>query len=132
TAQLGKEDPTTETGVPLRLIRPGLHADEGDLVRGFLYSVTALALLVLLAACANLASLFAARAADRSRELALRVALGASPWRLVRQLFTEAMVLSMLGGAAGLVIAGLLLRLLNQWASRYGHVAVSADARVYL
>jgi FtsX-like permease family len=107
-AQLAKEYPTTDTGVPLRLIRPGLYADEGDLIRGFLYSVTALALLVLLAACANLASLFAARAADRSRELALRVALGASRWRLVRQLLTEAMVLSMLGGVAGLVTASLI------------------------
>ena len=44
----------------------------------------------------------------------------------------EVVVLSMLGGAAGLVIAGLLVRVLNQWASPYGHVAVSADARVYL
>jgi hypothetical protein len=60
-AQLAKEYPKTDTGVPLRLIPPGLYADEGDLIRGFLYSVTALALLVLLAACANLASLFAAR-----------------------------------------------------------------------
>ena len=93
-AQLAKEYPKTDRGLPLRLIRPGLNADEGDLVRGFLYGVSALALLVLLAACANLASLFAARAADRSRELALRVALGASRWRLVRQLLTEAMVLS--------------------------------------
>src|SRR5213076_3589647 len=108
-AQLAKEYPQTDTGMPLRLVRPGLYADDGDVIRGFLYSVTGLALLVLAAACANLASLFAARAADRSRELALRVALGASPWRLVRQLLTEAMVLSMLGGAAGLVAAGLLL-----------------------
>src|SRR6266496_3293344 len=131
-AQLAKEYPKTDTGVPLRLIRPGLYADEGDVIRGFLYSVAGLALLVLIAACANLASLFAARAADRSRELALRVALGAGRWRLVRQLLTEAMVLSMLGGATGLVIAGLLLRVLNQWQSPYGHVAVSADARVYL
>src|SRR4029077_9706450 len=77
-AQLAKEYPKTDTGVPLRLIRPGLHADEGDVTRRFFYGVTALALLVLVAACANLASLFAARAADRSRELALRVSLGAS------------------------------------------------------
>jgi predicted permease len=138
-AQLAKEYPKTDTGVPLRLIRPGLYADEGDLIRGFLYSVTALALLVLLAACANLASLFAARAADRSRELALRVALGASRWRLVRQLLTEAMVLSMLGGAAGMVAAGLLLGALGRWGlSGYGmhsadsNLAVDVDLRVYL
>ncbi len=138
-AQLAKEYPKTDTGAPLRLIRPGLYADEGDLIRGFLFSVTALALLVLLAACANLASLFAARAADRSRELALRVALGASRWRLVRQLLTEAMVLSMLGGAAGMATAGLLLGILNRGSlpsfmaqSPYGRLAVSVDAGVYL
>jgi len=94
-AQLAKEYPQTDTGMPLRLVRPGLQGDAGDVIRGFLYSVAGLALLVLVAACANLASLFAARAADRSRELALRVALGASRWRLVRQLLAEAMVLSM-------------------------------------
>src|SRR5437773_10514337 len=131
-ARLATEDPATGSGLPLRLVRAGLFADNGDVIRGFLHGVTGLALLVLVAACANLASLFAARAADRSPELALRMALGASPWRLVRQLMTEAMVVSMLGGAAGLVIAGLLLRVLNQWASAYGQVAVSADARVYL
>jgi len=138
-AQLAKEYPKTDTGVPLRLIRPGLYADEGDLIRGFLFSVTALALLVLLAACANLASLFAARAADRSRELALRVALGASRWRLVRQLFTEAMVLSVLGGAAGMVVAGLLPGALGRWGlpgygmhSAYSNLAVAVDGRVCL
>jgi predicted permease len=131
-AQLAREYPKTDTGVPLRLIHPGLQGDAGDVIRGFLYSVAGLALLVLVAACANLASLFAARAADRSRELALRVALGASRWRLVRQLLTEAIVLSMLGGTAGLVIAGLLLRVLNQSLSPYGRLAASVDARVYL
>src|SRR5436309_9302292 len=130
--ELAKEYPKTDTGVPLRLIRPGLGGDDGDVIRGSLYSVAGLALLVLAAACSNLASLFAARAADRSRELALRVALGAGRWRLVRQLLTEAMVLSMIGGAAGLVIAGLLLRALDQWQSPYGRLAVSVDARVYL
>src|SRR6266481_2004661 len=131
-AQLAKEYPKTDTGVPLRLIHPGLQGDAGDVIRGFLYSVAGLALLVLVAACANLASLFAARAADRSRELALRVALGASRWRLVRQLLTEAIVLSMLGGTAGVVIADLLLRVLNQSLSPYGRLAASVDARVYL
>jgi predicted permease len=131
-AQMAKEYPETDSGLPLRLVRPGLFADNGDVIRGFLHGVTGLALLVLVAACANLASLFAARAADRTRELALRVALGASQWRLVRQLMTEAMAVSTLGGAAGLVTASLLLGALNRWQSPYGHVAVSVDARVYL
>src|SRR5205823_6925413 len=138
-AQLAKEYPQTDTGLPLRLVRPGLYADTGDLIRDSLYSVTALALLVLAAACANLATLFAARAADRNRELAVRVALGASRWRLMRQLLTEASIVSLLGGAAGLLIAAMLLRVLDRGSlpsflgnSPFGHVAVSVDARVYL
>jgi predicted permease len=129
--ELAREYPKTDTGVPLRLVRPGLQGDAGDMIRGFLYSVTGLALLVLVAACANLASLFAARASDRSRELALRVALGASHWRLVRQLMTEAVMLSISGGASGFVIATLLLEALSRWQTN-GHLVVIVDARVYL
>ena len=138
-AQLAKEYPQTDTGLPLRLVRPGLYADTGDVIRSSLYSVTALAMLVLVAACANLATLFAARAADRSRELAVRVALGASRWRLMRQLLTEASIVSLVGGAAGLLIAAMLLRVLDRGSlpsflgnSPFSHVAVSVDARVYL
>jgi len=131
-AELAKEYPKTDDGQPLRLIHPGLYADEGEVIRGFLLSVTALALLVLAAACTNLATLFAARAADRSRELALRVALGSSRLRLVRQLLTEAVMVSLMGGAAALVGADLLLGVLNRWHSSYGRLAVSVDARVYL
>ena len=134
-AQLAKEYPTTDSGVPLRLIRPGLQGDYGDVVRGTLYSIAALALLMLMAACANLTSLFAARAADRGRELALRVALGSTRWRLVRQLLTEAMVLSIIGGATGLLTATLLLGALNRGElPSFAHtpVAVSVDTRVYI
>jgi predicted permease len=131
-AELAKEYPKTDKGVSFRLIHPGLFGDEGDVIRGFLYSVTVLALLVLAAACANLATLFAARAADRSRELAIRVALGSSRWRIVRQLLTEAVMVSLMGGAAALVTADLLLGALNKWhPSGGGHLAVSVDARVY-
>jgi predicted permease len=130
-AQLAQEYPQTDTRMPLRLVRPGLNAETSDVIRGFLYSLTALALLVLVAGCANLASLFAARAADRSRELAVRIALGASRWRLVRQLLTEAMVLSLLGGAAGVFIARLLLGVIGRQLSD-GHLIVSLDARVYV
>lgn len=131
SAVLAKEYPATDTGGPLRLIHPGLFGDDGEVVTGFLWSVTALALLVLAAACANLGGLFAARLADRSRELALRIALGSGRARLVRQLLTEAALLSLVGGAAGLGLAALLLHALNGWRSPYGHLPVSVDARVY-
>ena len=132
-AELAKEYPTTDDGLPLRLIHPGLWGDDSDVIRGFLYSVNVLAVLVLVAACANLASLFAARAADRSRELAVRVALGSSRRRLVEQLLTEAVLVSLLGGAVGLLAADLLLQLLNRWPrAAEVHLAASVDGRAYL
>jgi predicted permease len=133
TAQLAREYPQTDRGVKLRLIHPGLMGDEGDVIRGFLWSVAALALLVLAAACANLAGLFAARTADRSREMALRVALGTSRGRLVRQPLTEALLVSLAGGAAALAAAQLLLDWLNRWRPSFGgHLAIGIDARVYV
>jgi predicted permease len=131
--RLGREYPQSEDGQPLRLIHPGLFGDDGAVISGFLWSVTLLALLVLAAACANLATLFAARAADRSHEMALRVALGSNRRRLVRQLLTEALLVSLMGGAAGLLGAYFILGALNRWQPSFGgHLAVHLDAPVYL
>ena len=105
-----------DDGLAFRLSQPGLLGDTlGQPVRAFLFGVLALAALVLIAACANLGSLFAARAADRARELAVRLALGATRVTLVAQLLTEAVLVSILGGVLGLGLAAAALRGLSLW-----------------
>jgi predicted permease len=118
------------------LVRPGLHGDFfAPAMRAFLAGLMLLAGLILLAACANLGSLFAARAADRGREVALRLALGSSRSRIVRQLFTEALLISLVGGAAGLWGSVVLLHWLSLWQPfpQFAMtIPVSPDANVYL
>jgi predicted permease len=107
----------------------------GPGLKGFLTGLMVLAGLILLAACANLGSLFAAHAADRSREVALRLALGSSRRRILRQLLTEAMLISLAGGAAGLWASIVLLSRISTWRPFPGtavQIPVSPDARLYV
>ncbi len=117
------------------LARPSLYGDYlGGPLRGALSGLMLLAGLILLAACANLGSLFAARAADRSREVALRLALGSTRRRILRQLFTEALLISVIGGTLGLLGSVVLLRGLSVWQPipRYPiYLSVNPDAKVY-
>lgn len=134
-AELGKQYPKTDEGMRARLVTAGLLGDYfGDAARAFLFGVMLLGFLVLLAACTNLASIFASRAADRGRELAIRLAIGGSRRRIARQLLVESITLSSIGGSVGAMFATMLLRAISQWqpfAEFPIHVTVLPDARVY-
>jgi predicted permease len=115
-AELAREYPAQNDGLAFRLAKPGLVGDMiGRPAKAFTLGVLSLAALVLLAACANLASLLTARTTDRQRELAIRLAIGAGRGRVIRQLLTEALTLSVAGGGMGFALAWFLSRALSRW-----------------
>ena len=123
---LEKAYPKEERQMSFALGRPSLLGDPfAGPIQAFVAGLMLLATLILLAACANLGSLFAARAADRSRELALWLALGSSRGRVLRGLFTEALLISVAGGGAGLWASVALLRWLSVW-QPFGNFPVNA------
>ena len=133
-AYLAKTYPKEFGQKSVTLGRPGLTSFD-TAVREFITGLMLLAGLILLAACANLGGLFAARAADRSREVALRLALGSSRKRILRQLLTEAVLISLAGGTVGLAGSVLLLRRISLWQPISGtpiHLPVTPDAKIYM
>ena len=113
---LQKTYPKQERPGGFSLGKPNLLGDQfAPGVKAFMAGLMLLAGLILLAACANLGSLFAARASDRSREIALRLSLGSSRPRILRGLFTEAVLLSLAGGAIGLWVSVVFLHWFSEW-----------------
>ncbi len=132
---LQKTYPKANGKMNITLSRAGLYGETFERpLRGFVAALMLFAGLILLAACANLGSLFAARAADRSREVAVRLALGSSRLRILRQLFTEALLISLVGGAGGILGGAMLLHRLSAWnpfPEFPTNVPLNPDANVY-
>jgi predicted permease len=113
---LAQQYPEDDGGMKIVLTPPGLA---GNYIRGavigFAAALFGVSCLVLLVACTNLASMLMARAADRRKEIALRLAVGATRGSLVRQLLTENLVIAILGGSGGALLALWIADALAGW-----------------
>ena len=132
--RLQSEYPQTNSGRGVHVV--ALRDQQGDFSRPFLVLLQAAAILVLLIACANVANLQLVHASARRKEMALRMALGAARWRLVRLMLVESVLLALAGGALGIAFANWGVHLLKSSmpteTTRYimGWSQISLDWRV--
>src|SRR3954469_12794450 len=115
TNEMGEEHPKENAGRGVELIPPGLFIpDIRNPVLTFAAVLTGVGALVLLLACVNLANLLLARSTERRKEIAIRLAVGASRLRLIRQLLTESVMLSLAGGIFGVLVAAAINRIVQR------------------
>jgi putative ABC transport system permease protein len=133
TRRLEQQYPQSNTGMTAAVI-PMQEYLVGD-VRPALYVMLGAVAFVLLIACANVANLLLVRAASRESEMAVRTALGAGQWRIVRQLVTESVLLAVVGGVFGTLLAlwgvDLLLGLAPEGLPRIDEVSVNASVLLF-
>ncbi len=133
-ARIEHDYPDSNKGWSVTIDRFVDRVVDGDLRRSLLVLLAAVGA-VLLIGCVNLANLLLARGASREREIAIRAALGAGRWRLVRQLLTESVVIACLGGTLGVALGYGLMRALKTWIPQFylpAEAEVRMDARVLL
>jgi len=112
-AQLGKDYPNENEGLRINLTPPGFILPQiRNGMLGLSAALMAMVTLVLLIACTNLANLLLARATERNKEIAIRLSIGASRMRLIRQLLTESVMLAVAGGVAGVLLARWIIDLI--------------------
>ena len=110
--QLEQQDPQKKAGLEIR-VSPWRQTVERQYELTLVFILAGVGL-VLLIACANVGSLLLSRAVQRQKEIAIRASLGAGPWRIMRQLLAESLVLAVLGSAAGIAVAHYALEYLSQ------------------
>ena len=102
---IAEDNPKTNQNFTSASVQPLLNAFTGVQLRQIVWAMLGAVILVLLIACVNVMNMQFGRAALRAKELAIRGALGATRWRLVRQMLTESLVVAVFGAIAGLLIA---------------------------